>query len=52
MEINRCQEKMFFLTLVFFKIMLTIIYLYQCFFFFYFKCESLFASWFTHQKET
>lgn len=32
MEINRCQEKMFFLTLLFFKISLTIIYLYQWFF--------------------
>lgn len=29
MEINRCQQKMFFLTLLFFKISLTIIYLYQ-----------------------
>lgn len=32
MEINRCQQKMFFLTLLFFKISLTIIYLYQWFF--------------------
>ena len=49
---NRCQEKMFFLSLLFFKISLIFTYLYRWFFKSDCKPESLFASWVTHQKET
>lgn len=49
---NRCQEKTFFLTLLFFKISLIITYLHWWFFESDCKRQSLFAFWVTHQKET